>query len=84
MLLGVAAVRHDVGAVQAGLEEPLVGPQLQRGGHHPGGVGQHAVLGNDGVALDPPDAGHGATSIHNDSPHTLRATSLGLTRHDFA
>jgi hypothetical protein len=61
-LVGVAAVDHDIDAIEAALEEALVGLDLQLIRHDPGGVGQHAVFGNDGVAFDAARMGHGCLS----------------------
>ena len=50
--VGMAAVDDDGGLVETGLEEALVGSIADGIRHYAVGVGDHAVGGNDDVALD--------------------------------
>src|SRR5579864_2394983 len=54
----MAAVDHDIGAIEARLEEALVGRQLERIRHDARRIGQHPVGGDDGVAFDAGDRSH--------------------------
>jgi hypothetical protein len=45
--------------IESRMEEFLVGFDLERLRHVAGGVGDHSVRGNDGVALDPARIGAG-------------------------
>ena len=59
MLVRMPAVHDDIHTIEPAFEEFLVGPELQRGRHHAVGIGQHPVLGDDGVAFDGARGGQG-------------------------
>ena len=52
ILVGIAAVHDQVGAIEGGGEELLVALELQFVRHHAVGVRQHAVGGHDDIAVD--------------------------------
>ena len=52
LFLRVAPMHHHIDPVQRTLKEALISFKLQRVRHDSGGIRQHAVLGNNGIALD--------------------------------
>ena len=49
----MAAIDDDGGPIKLGLQELLVGAVANNVRHHAGGVGDHALYGDDGVTFDP-------------------------------
>jgi len=50
--VGMAAMHDDGGAIEAGLEEALIGVVADGLRHLAFGVGEHAVGGNDDITFD--------------------------------
>ena len=59
LLMRVAAVDHDIDGVETGFKKALIGLELERRRHDAGGIGEHAVLRNDGKAFDMTGMMHG-------------------------
>src|SRR6185312_5298983 len=76
LLVRVAAVHHHVDAVEAVLEEALVGLELELVRHDADRIRQHAVLGDDGEALDAPGADHDAACCGGPPSGAPRTASL--------
>ena len=48
----VAAMDDDVDTIETGFKETLIGREFERLRHNADGIGEHAVLRNDGKAFD--------------------------------